>query len=69
MNDGKSGRIGWIDVTVPNAEDVRDFYARVPGWRFAPEAKANRVSPCCVIPLGPPSRSWRIFSLRIRGNQ
>ncbi len=36
MNDGMSGRIGWIDLTVPDAEGVRDFYARVAGWRFAP---------------------------------
>jgi predicted enzyme related to lactoylglutathione lyase len=27
-----AGRIGWIDLTVPNAETVRDFYAHVTGW-------------------------------------
>lgn len=28
------GRIGWLDLTVPNAEEVRDFYTKVIGWQF-----------------------------------
>jgi predicted enzyme related to lactoylglutathione lyase len=28
------GTIGWADVTIPNADDVRDFYAAVVGWTF-----------------------------------
>jgi uncharacterized protein len=28
----KVGSIGWVDLTVPNATDVRNFYARVVGW-------------------------------------
>ena len=28
----KPGSIVWSDLTVPNAEAVRDFYARVTGW-------------------------------------
>jgi len=27
------GRIGWIDITVEDAERLRDFYAAVAGWR------------------------------------
>lgn len=32
--DGKPeiGSIGWIDLTVEKAEDVRDFYCAVVGW-------------------------------------
>lgn len=30
------GTIGWVDLTVENAESVRDFYAAVVGWK--PEA-------------------------------
>ena len=30
------GTIGWVDLTVPNADEVRDFYAGVVGWK--PEA-------------------------------
>ncbi len=27
------GAIAWTDLTVPNAEEVRDFYAGVIGWK------------------------------------
>src|SRR5215471_2915237 len=27
-----SGKIGWIDLTVPDAEHIRDFYQSVTGW-------------------------------------
>lgn len=30
------GSIGWIDLTVPDAEGVRDFYAAVTGWKPEP---------------------------------
>src|SRR5688500_19576778 len=30
------GTIAWTDLTIPNADEVRDFYAAVAGWR--PEA-------------------------------
>jgi len=30
------GSIGWTDLTVPNAEKVRDFYRTVVGWKFEP---------------------------------
>lgn len=30
------GAIGWIDLTVPDAPQVRDFYAAVAGWRAEP---------------------------------
>jgi predicted enzyme related to lactoylglutathione lyase len=30
------GKIGWIDITVDDAEGLRDFYANVTGWE--PEA-------------------------------
>jgi predicted enzyme related to lactoylglutathione lyase len=26
------GQIGWVDLTVPNADAVRDFYSHVTGW-------------------------------------
>lgn len=28
----RAGTIGWIDLTVDNAESVRDFYKAVAGW-------------------------------------
>ena len=30
------GSIGWIDLTVDNAEEVSEFYATVTGWRPEP---------------------------------
>lgn len=30
------GRISWIDLTVPDAEAVRDFYEAITGWRAEP---------------------------------
>src|SRR5215831_8339830 len=27
------GQIGWVDLTVPNAGAVREFYQHVTGWR------------------------------------
>lgn len=30
------GSIGWFDLTVENADVVRDFYAEVAGWTFIP---------------------------------
>jgi len=30
------GAIGWTDLTVENAEEVRDFYAAVTGWVPSP---------------------------------
>lgn len=31
----KVGSIGWIDLTVGNASELRDFYADVTGWTAA----------------------------------
>ena len=28
----KPGTIGWVDLTVANAEQIRDFYSAVVGW-------------------------------------
>jgi hypothetical protein len=30
------GNIGWMDLTVPNAVDVKDFYEDVVGWESSP---------------------------------
>ena len=28
----ETGKIGWLDLTVENAEEIRDFYQSVVGW-------------------------------------
>lgn len=35
------GAILWRDLTVPNAEQVRDFYSQVVGWRAEPVAMSD----------------------------
>lgn len=35
-NKPEIGSIGWIDLSVPDAESVRDFYTRVVGWKSEP---------------------------------
>lgn len=30
------GSVGWIDLTVEDAPEIRDFYASVTGWRHSP---------------------------------
>ena len=36
MSNMTPGSIGWHDLTVPDAEGVRDFYAGVVGWAAEP---------------------------------
>ena len=40
------GQIAWIDLTVPNAEDVRAFYERVTGWTASPVAMGDHNDYC-----------------------
>jgi len=36
MDKLKIGTISWIDLTVPNADKIKDFYASVTGWKPEP---------------------------------
>ena len=36
MSKPKVGTIGWMDLTVDDAESVRDFYSSVVGWMADP---------------------------------
>lgn len=35
------GTIGWIDLTVENADEVKDFYSKVVGWNALPVSMGN----------------------------
>jgi len=37
MGKHKIGTIGWRDLTVDNAEEIRDFYQSIVGWQMKPE--------------------------------
>lgn len=32
-NNPEVGTIGWTDLTISNAEEIRDFYSKVVGWK------------------------------------
>lgn len=36
MDKPKIGSIGWMDITVPDAESLKSFYAEVVGWKPEP---------------------------------
>ena len=36
MEDAKAGTVVWMDLTVPDAARIRDFYAAVVGWKPDP---------------------------------
>jgi predicted enzyme related to lactoylglutathione lyase len=46
------GQIGWIDLTVPGAEAVRDFYQEVTGWTATPVAMGGYRDYCMVAASG-----------------
>ena len=35
------GSVGWFDLTVPNTEEVRDFYNKVIGWQHEAVSMAD----------------------------
>lgn len=35
------GSIIWSDLTIPNAEEIREFYSKVVGWTFTPVSMGN----------------------------
>lgn len=35
-NKSQAGTIAWVDLTVPHAEKLKDFYSSVVGWKSEP---------------------------------
>ena len=46
------GEIGWVDLTVPNADAVRDFYEHVTGWTATPFTMGDYSDYCMNPPTG-----------------
>lgn len=46
------GTIAWTDLTVPDADRVRDFYAAVTGWQPSPVAMGG-YNDYCMMPPAP----------------
>ena len=38
MSDAKplAGTVGWFDLTIDNADEIREFYEQVVGWTSTP---------------------------------
>src|SRR5947209_17949788 len=49
MSNPQVGTIGWIDLTVHNAVEVRDFYQAVAGWAVT-EVPMGEYSDYCMLP-------------------
>jgi len=45
------GSLAWADLTVPDAEGLRDFYAAVAGWKPAP-IPMDGYEDWCMVPEG-----------------
>jgi predicted enzyme related to lactoylglutathione lyase len=45
------GQIGWVDLTVPNAGAIREFYEHVTGWTSTPLSMGD-YSDYCMSPPG-----------------
>ena len=53
MSDDKKpsvGSIAWTDLTVPNAEAIRDFYKHVVGWESSPISMGDYDDYCMTPP-------------------
>jgi uncharacterized protein len=52
MSDTKKdiGTVGWIDLTVPDAEKIRDFYNKVTGWKADPVPMGDYDDFCMIPP-------------------
>lgn len=48
----KPGTIAWHDLTVPNAEQVRDFYQAVVGWKPDPVKMGDYNDYSMITPTG-----------------
>ncbi|MHC4219569.1 MAG: VOC family protein [Planctomycetota bacterium] len=48
----EAGTIGWHDLTVENAGDVRDFYHQVVGWTFSETDMGGYSDFCMNTPAG-----------------
>ena len=45
------GKISWIDLTVGDAENIRDFYSEVIGWETSPVSMGDYDDYCMMPPL------------------
>ena len=44
------GKIGWLDITVPDAAALRDFYTTVVGWNSEDASMGDYSDYCMLMP-------------------
>lgn len=49
MKTPKPGTVSWFDLTIPNADEVKDFYSVVAGWGVMP-IDMGGYSDYCMMP-------------------
>jgi|SRR5690606_4109995 len=54
METYKAGEIVWTDLTIPNAEEVKDFYTQVLGWKSSPLSMGGYNDYMIATPEGKP---------------
>jgi uncharacterized protein len=50
MKTPKPGTVSWFDLTIPNADAVRDFYGAVAGWSSMPVDMGGYNDYCMMPP-------------------
>ena len=48
--DKTTGAVSWIDLTVPNASNIRDFYQQVIGWKTMDISMGTYQDYCMISP-------------------
>lgn len=51
MSSPLPGSVSWFDLTIPNADEVRDFYSAVVGWTPSP-VEMEGYHDYCMTPPG-----------------
>ena len=59
------GTVGWVDLTVPDAEKLRDFYTAVVGWKAQGLDMGRYEDFVMSTPSGKGAESWLVAH---RGN-
>jgi len=50
MSKNNTGTIAWVDLTVPNADNIKDFYQKVVGWESSPISMGDYDDYAMLVP-------------------
>ncbi len=62
-NPKQIGAIGWIDLTVDDAEQIREFYEQVVGWKSDPVEMGGYNDYCMISDPSPPSNTTTVSGI------